>query len=82
MKQDGVALDRALDDVESRLLGGQAMLAQWGELSRRHKEVTAISCGNAVAHTAQMVALQERQLARQRRSHYVAREGGVGGPPP
>ena len=85
VKKEGRELERRLDDVEGRLLGNQAMVLEWQELGRRHQEVSAIACGNAVAHTAQMVALHERQLEKERakrRGHYAVREGGVGGPAP
>jgi hypothetical protein len=81
----GRELDRLLDEVEGRMLGNQAKLQLWEEMSRRHQKVSALACQSAVNYTAQLLALQQRQSKRERRlgrSGYPGRAGGVGGPAP
>src|SRR4051794_39129198 len=84
-REEGVALGRALDQVEERLLGNQAKIQLWQELEDRHREVTQVACTNSAFHLTQMGALKEQQAQKVRRKKrgevvtFQGTEGGMGG---
>lgn len=59
-------LDAALDALEVRLLGNQARLHLWGELERRHAQVSAIQCQVSEEHLKGMAAFLRRQEEKER----------------
>ncbi len=59
-------LDAALDAVEVRLLGNQARLHLWGELERRHGQVSAIQCQVSEEHLKGMADFLRRQEEKAR----------------
>jgi hypothetical protein len=60
-------MDEALDTVETRLLGNQAVMHLWEELGRRHQEVSAIQCRVTDEHLQGIVRNLEQQEAKARR---------------
>ena len=71
----GADLERALDEVEERLLGNQAQVHLWQEMARRHQHVSALACENLSGHA---MALAKRvdgkpEKRRARRSKPAAR---------
>ena len=68
MKAQGAELDRALDEVEERLLGNQAQVHLWQEMARRHQQVSAVACDNLTGHAVAMAkrvdVRQEKRRAR------------------
>jgi hypothetical protein len=60
-------MDEALDTVETRLLGNQAMMHLWEELGRRHQEVSAIQCRVTDEHLQGIVRNLEKQEEKARR---------------
>lgn len=77
LEAEGEEMDSALDSVEERLLGNQAMLQTWQELGRRHQEVTQLHCQTADAHLVALMKHYDKQeqkgrQLRRRRSNGVA----------
>jgi hypothetical protein len=67
LEQEGIALNAAADQLETRLLDGQARVREWDELARRHQEVSALSCRVSQGHEEEMVRLMEYQDEKSRR---------------
>lgn len=67
VKAEGAEIDRALDGIEERLLGNQALVHQWQELGRRHEKVSALACENVSGHVQEMARLLDAQQSRARR---------------
>lgn len=68
-------MDEALDEVETRLLGNQAMMHLWAELERRHQEVSAIQCRVTDEHLMGMAkhyARMEEKARRVKKSRSMA----------
>jgi hypothetical protein len=74
LESEAQQMDALLDDVETRLLGNQAMLLTWQELGRRHKQVSAVHCQHANSHMEAIVKHHNRQeeKARQLKRRRVA----------
>jgi len=52
-----------LEVLEARLLDGRERVRAWTDLRQRHEQVSAVACGNAEWHVADMLrARQEEQL--------------------
>lgn len=66
LEAEGHELDEALDTVETRLLGNQALLMTWQELGRRHQQVSALHCQNAETHMAAILKHYQRQERKAR----------------
>lgn len=66
LEAEGEEMDTALDSVEERLLGNQAMLQTWQELGRRHQDVTQLHCQTADAHLVALMKHYEKQEAKGR----------------
>lgn len=67
-------LDRALDDIEARLLRNRAAASLYAELAERHQKVSALACQNAELH-AQGLALstqRDRQARADLARHRLA----------
>src|SRR5688500_10589017 len=67
-KAQGAELDRALDDVEERLLGNQARVHLGQEMGRRHESVSALACENVSGHVQEMAKHLDKQQQRVRRT--------------
>ncbi|MCE9668889.1 hypothetical protein LY474_13790 [Myxococcus stipitatus] len=67
-------MDAALDTVEERLLGSQAMLQTWQELGRRHQQVTQLHCQSSDAH---MVARMKHYEKMEERGRQLRRRSSV-----
>ncbi|NMO17630.1 hypothetical protein HPC49_41045 [Pyxidicoccus fallax] len=74
LEAEGEQMDIALDNVEERLLGNQAMLQTWQELGRRHQEVTQLHCQTSDAHLMALMKHYDKQeeKARQMKRRRVA----------
>jgi hypothetical protein len=68
VKQQGVEMGQAMDELEERFLGNQAMVHMWQEMGRRHKSVSVLACQNAAGHIAAMERAGEKFERRQERS--------------
>lgn len=66
LEADAQAMDVALDTVEERLLGSQAMVQTWQELGRRHQQVTEIHCRHADRNMMVLLQQMERQTEKAR----------------
>ena len=82
LEAEGEEMDTALDTVEARLLGNQAMLQTWQELGRRHQEVTQLHCQTSDAHLVAMMKHYNKQeekgrQLRRRRSGVAAVDSTV-----
>jgi hypothetical protein len=68
LSAQGAELERAVDEMEERLLGNQARVHLWQELARRHEHVSALACENLSAHAMAMAkrldVQQEKRRAR------------------
>lgn len=64
VKAQTAEMERALDDVEERLLGNQAMVHLWQELGRRHQSVTQVACQNLTTHAEAMVKHIDKQESK------------------
>jgi hypothetical protein len=69
----GAELERALEDVEERLVGNQARVHMWEEMGRRHEHVSALACENVSAHVVEMAkrldVQHEKRRVRRGRPH-------------
>ncbi len=74
LEAEGEEMDDALDSVEERLLGNQAMLQTWQELGRRHQDVTQLHCQTADAH---MVALMKHYEKQEEKGRQMKRRRSV-----
>lgn len=72
LEAEGEEMDSALDSVEERLLGNQAMLQTWQELGRRHQDVTQLHCQSADSH---MVALMKHFEKQEEKGRQLRRRG-------
>src|SRR5688572_7751694 len=61
LEAEAEEMDAALDMVETRLLGNQAMLMTWQELGRRHKQVSALHCQHSDKHLEAIVTHYKKQ---------------------
>lgn len=80
VKAQGAELEAQLDELEDRLIGGQALVHQWQELGRRHQHVSAVTCENLSTHVAGMerfIARQEQKSRKLRRARMQARVSEV-----
>jgi hypothetical protein len=84
---EGLALERAADVVEARLLAGETRVAVWTELAARRDQVAEVACRVGDAHFQDMARLFEDQaekgrgLRRQRGWAEISeRPSGMGGP--
>jgi hypothetical protein len=75
VKAQGEEMDRALEGVEERLLGNQAMVHLWQEMGRRHEQVSALACENVSGHVQQMAKHLDEQQARTRRVRQARSRG-------
>ena len=48
-----------LEVLEARLLDGRARVRAWTDLRERHRQVSAVACGNAGWHVADMLRARE-----------------------
>jgi hypothetical protein len=74
LEAEGEEMDNALDTVEERLLGNQAMLQTWQELGRRHQDVTQLHCQTADPH---MVALMKHYEKQEEKGRQLKRRRSV-----
>ncbi len=77
LKAETKEMNAALDSVEDRLLGNQARVHLWTELSTRHQQVSAVACTNADSHVQGIMANLERQQEKARRLRRGGREPSV-----
>lgn len=89
VKQEGASVEKALLELESRLLANQAIVGRHRELAERHRHVSALACRSAELHGLQMIAFKERELEklyRKRARRRVAKteppREPMGGPAP
>jgi DNA repair exonuclease SbcCD ATPase subunit len=63
-----------LEQLEARLLGAEALRAEWAELQARHGRVAALACENLEEHAGAMAKHEEREREKGRklRSRRVA----------
>ena len=66
VQRDGALLQRQMENLEDRLLGNQAKVHFWAELSERHQNVSAIACESAASHLVSMERLQLNQKRKER----------------
>ena len=66
LEADEQRMDAALDAIEVRLLGNQAQLHLWGEMERRHGQVSAIQCQVSQEHLKGMAEFLRRQEEKER----------------
>jgi hypothetical protein len=78
VKLQGTEIDRTLDLLEERLLASQANVELWQEMARRHRNVSALACGNAEEHLKAMVKNLDKKGQRRR----VAKPGHLASAPP
>lgn len=81
VKAQGEQFEAQLDTIEERLLGNQAMVHQWQELGRRHRQVSAVTCENLMGHVEGMekfIAKQEAKSRRIRRARLQAQANASG----
>ena len=76
--EQGEALSQAADELEDRLLAGQANVFLWRELARRHQHISAVVTRTQTEHFASMVRMLERQEGLARRGPGTGRRW----PPP
>lgn len=55
-----------LERLEARLLGAEAIRAEWTELRERHGRVTEVACENLGEHTEAIAKHERRQKERSR----------------
>ncbi len=58
------AVLRQLDEVEARLLVGQARVRFWEELRTRHESVSAIACASQERHGQSIALFADRQRSQ------------------
>ena len=83
LERQDAELHGAVDQLEEKLLGNQAMMHTWEELGRRHQQVSAIVVRNNLEHFDQMVLhMQEQQekARKLRRSRVAEAEVSAHGP--
>jgi hypothetical protein len=66
LNAQGAEMERALEDVEERLLGNQARVHMWEEMGRRHQHVSALACENVSAHVVEMTKRLDLQHEKRR----------------
>ncbi|WP_164011817.1 hypothetical protein [Pyxidicoccus trucidator] len=74
LEAEAEELDVALDDVEERLLGNQAMLQTWQEMGRRHQQVTQLHCQTADTH---LMALMKHYDKQEEKARQMKRRRGT-----
>jgi hypothetical protein len=78
LARDEARMDAAFDEVETRLLGGQARIHLWRELERRHGEVSSIQCRVADEHlrgiASHLEHQEQKELDQLRRRHMASAE--------
>jgi hypothetical protein len=75
LEAEAQKMDEALDTVEERLLGNQARVHLWQELSERHKTVSAVHCKHAHGNVEAIIEHEEKQdekARKLRRRRHVA----------
>lgn len=77
VKLQGMEIDHTLDLLEERLLVSQANVELWQEMARRHRNVSALACGNAEDHLKAMV----KNLGKKGKGR-VAKRGHLASAPP
>jgi hypothetical protein len=74
LEAEAEEMDVALDDVEERLLGNQAMLQTWQEMGRRHQQVTQLHCQTADTH---LMALMKHYDKQEEKARQMKRRRGT-----
>ena len=69
LEAEGSALNDSADQLETRLLAGQAQVHAWEELGRRHRDVSELACRVTDRHLESMVMVLEQQ---EEKSHHKA----------
>jgi hypothetical protein len=65
-KKSGEELDTAMAGLEERFLGNQHTVQLWGEMARRHGQVSEVACKNHSEHYAAMALKMEQQAEKAR----------------
>lgn len=71
-------LTAQLEVLEARLLDGRARLRAWTELRERHEQVSAVACGNAEWHVADVLRAREAEQLLVRATMRAPRLAAIG----
>ncbi|HZA51672.1 MAG TPA: hypothetical protein VE549_13090 [Myxococcaceae bacterium] len=66
LSAQGEDMERAIEDLEERLLGNQARVHLWQEMARRHQRVSAVACENLSGHALEIAKRMDLQQVKRR----------------